>query len=196
MNNSHILLCLLRPWGLYLCLNIFRNKLVIIALCFQVTCVCENQQMKMCYFVLLIGYFLNWLPGPVVHWVLFRKQTTLWVKLFAGMNGRSIAQKSQGWLRLTASGGLLSLVFVSLWAARAQMRVSDSPPVIMPLGTLHFTISLTCQHLSLQDNDRLQTKQRCFVSVIGRVPDSWKDGLLLLLSYKKLFGTRVGVGGG
>lgn len=71
------------------------------------------------------------------------------------------------------------------------MQVFDSLPVIMPLGTLHFSISLTCQHLSLQDNHRLQTKQRCFVSLIGRTPDSWKDGLLLLLSSKELVGGEI-----
>lgn len=48
-------------------------------------------------------------------------------------------------------------------------------PVIMSQGALYFSISLTCQGLSLQDNDRLQTAQRCFVLVIGRMPDSWKD---------------------
>lgn len=71
------------------------------------------------------------------------------------------------------------------------MQVFDSSPVIMPLGTLHFSISLTCQHLSLLGNDRVQTKQRCFVSLIGRMPDSLKDVLLLLLGSTELVGGEI-----
>lgn len=61
----------------------------------------------------------------------------------------------------------------------------------MSLGALYFSVSLTCQGLSLQSNDRLQTVQRHFVLVIGRIPDSWKDAccttghiFIILFSFK------------
>lgn len=37
-------------------------------------------------------------------------------------------------------------------------------PVIMSVGALYFSISLTCQGLSLQDNDRLQTAETFCIS--------------------------------